>query len=144
MKFKNLIIIIALIFVYSCSGAKDALQGKKRSEQSDEFLVEKKNPLELPPDFGDLPVPLEQGEEENIQANNEVKVYPNPTRKQVYLTTTQNLEIEKVTVYNLQGKSLLNFDKDLETLSVEDLSTGIYLMKIETNRGVINKRLIKK
>ena len=71
MKFKNLIIIIALIFVYSCSGAKDALQGKKRSEQSDEFLVEKKNPLELPPDFGDLPTPIEQGEEENIQANNE-------------------------------------------------------------------------
>ena len=71
MKFKNLIIIIALIFVYSCSGAKDALQGKKRSEQSDEFLVEKKNPLELPPDFDDLPVPLEQGEGENIQANNE-------------------------------------------------------------------------
>ena len=71
MKFKNLIIIIALIFVYSCSGVKDALQGKKRSEQSDEFLVEKKNPLELPPDFGDLPVPLEQGEEENVQANNE-------------------------------------------------------------------------
>ena len=72
MKFKNLIIIIiTLIFVFSCSGAKDALQGKKRSEQSDEFLVEKKNPLELPPDFGDLPVPLEQGEEENVQANNE-------------------------------------------------------------------------
>ena len=71
MKFKNLIIIIALIFVYSCTGAKEALQGKKRSEQSDEFLVEKKNPLELPPDFDDLPVPLEQGEEENIQANNE-------------------------------------------------------------------------
>jgi len=70
MKFKNLI-IIALILVYSCTGAKEALQGKKRSEQSDEFLVEKKNPLELPPDFGDLPVPLEQGEEENIQANNE-------------------------------------------------------------------------
>ena len=71
MKFKNLIIIIVLIFVYACSGAKEALQGKKRSEQSDEFLVEKKNPLELPPDFDDLPVPLEQGEEENIQANNE-------------------------------------------------------------------------
>ena len=71
MKFKNLIIIIALIFVYSCSGAKDALQGKKRSEQSDEFLVEKKNPLELPPDFDDLPVPMEQGEGEIIQANNE-------------------------------------------------------------------------
>ena len=73
-----------------------------------------------------------------------LKVYPNPTQAQVYLTATQNLEIEKVTVYNLQGKSLLSFDKDLETLNVEDLSTGVYLMKIETNRGVINKQLIKK
>ena len=36
MKFKNLIIITVLsILVYACSGAKDALQGKKRSEQSD-------------------------------------------------------------------------------------------------------------
>ena len=71
MKFKSLVIIITFIFVYSCSGAKDALQGKKRSDKSDEFLVEKKNPLELPPDFDDLPVPLEQGEGEIIQANNE-------------------------------------------------------------------------
>ena len=59
MKFKNLIIIIALIFVYSCSGAKDALQGKKRSEQSDEFLVEKKSPLVMPPDYNELPIPKE-------------------------------------------------------------------------------------
>lgn len=73
-----------------------------------------------------------------------LKVYPNPTQAQVYLTATQNLEIEKVTVYNLQGKSLLNFNKDLEVLNVQDLSTGIYLIKIETNRGVINKQLIKK
>ena len=103
MKFKNLIIIIVLIFVYSCSGAKDALQGKKRSEQSDEFLVEKKNPLELPPDFGDLPVPMEQGEEENIQANNEqdikniLKIDTNEENSQE--TNNQSLEqliLEKI------------------------------------------------
>ena len=80
----------------------------------------------------------------NYDLSVSLKVYPNPTQAQVYLTANLNLEIEKVTVYNLQGKTLLIFDKDLETLNVEDLSTGIYLMKIETNRGVINKRLIKK
>ena len=31
-----------MLFLFSCSSAKDALQGKKRSENSDEFLVEKK------------------------------------------------------------------------------------------------------
>ncbi len=48
------------ILIYSCQSAKDALQGKKRSEQSDEFLVEKKNPLTLPPDFESLPIPGNQ------------------------------------------------------------------------------------
>ena len=50
--------------LFSCSGAKDALQGKKRSENSDEFLVEKKNPLTKPPDIDELPVPLDQEENE--------------------------------------------------------------------------------
>ena len=35
---------------------------KKRSENSDEFLVEKKNPLTVPPDINELPVPLDQEE----------------------------------------------------------------------------------
>ena len=63
MKSKNiniLIIVLVSIFLYSCETAKEALQGKKRSEQSDEFLVEKKNPLAMPPDFEKLPVPEEQ------------------------------------------------------------------------------------
>ena len=69
MKFKKIIIFLFLtLFLFSCTGAKDALQGKKRSEQSDEFLVEKKNPLTVPPDISELPVPLDQ--EEN-QINNE-------------------------------------------------------------------------
>ncbi len=70
MKFKKIIIFLFLMFfLFSCSGAKDALQGKKRSENSDEFLVEKKNPLTVPPDIDELPVPLDQ--EEQDQANNQ-------------------------------------------------------------------------
>ena len=65
MKFKKIIIFLSsLLFLLSCSGAKDALQGKKRSDNSDEFLVEKKNPLTVPPDIDELPVPLDQEEEE--------------------------------------------------------------------------------
>ena len=63
MKIKKItILLFFVLFLYSCSGAKDALQGKKRSENSDEFLVEKKNPLTVPPDIDELPVPLDQEE----------------------------------------------------------------------------------
>ena len=43
MENKKLIALLFLmVFLYSCTGAGDALTGKKRSENSDEFLVEKK------------------------------------------------------------------------------------------------------
>ena len=56
-KLNILIIILFSFFLYSCQIAKEALGGKKRSEQGDEFLVQKKNPLAMPPDYEKLPTP---------------------------------------------------------------------------------------
>ena len=53
---KITLIFISLFFVASCQSTKDAFTLKKKSN-TDEFLVEKKNPLVLPPDYGRLPVP---------------------------------------------------------------------------------------
>ena len=67
--FKNILLFILLISLYSCQSVKDALQGKKY-ESSDEFLVIKKNPLVLPPDFKKLPEPedpVNMSREETIE-----------------------------------------------------------------------------
>ena len=73
IKFNLLLIILIPLFLYSCASAKSALQGEKRSEQSDEFLVKKKNPLQMPPDMNKLPQPGDDFETENIQNNQDVK-----------------------------------------------------------------------
>ena len=52
----KIFLIILLLTLSSCEGVKNALTGKKY-ENSDEFLVIKKNPLVLPPNFNDLPSP---------------------------------------------------------------------------------------
>jgi len=55
--FKNIFLILLIFCVLSaCQSLKDGLTGKKQTN-SDEFLVKKKNPLSLPPDFENLPVP---------------------------------------------------------------------------------------
>jgi len=73
-KLTILIIILFSIVLYSCQSAKDALGGKKRSEQGDEFLVEKKNPLAMPPDYEKLPTPGNQEvSPETFSDNDEVK-----------------------------------------------------------------------
>ena len=64
MKNKIIIFFVLFFLLSACSG-----MGKKRSENSDEFLIEKKNPLVMPPDIEDLPLPEQAGniakEEEN-------------------------------------------------------------------------------
>ena len=48
-----------MLVTVSCQTLKNAVSGVKQ-ENSDEFLVQKKNPLVLPPDFTDLPEPYEE------------------------------------------------------------------------------------
>ena len=50
-----LFLIIAL-HISSCGTVKDAFSNQKKNS-SDEFLVEKKSPLVMPPEYGELPVP---------------------------------------------------------------------------------------
>ena len=74
-----LIIIIPIIFLNACNTLKDGFRSQKK-DSIDEFLVEKKSPLVMPPDFDELPLPSdtnenpEQLEESNIKSlisNNE-------------------------------------------------------------------------
>ena len=52
------IIIIPVIFLNACGTIKDGFKSQKK-DSVDEFLVEKKSPLVMPPDFDELPMPNE-------------------------------------------------------------------------------------
>ena len=60
MKFiYNTFLILAVSsFLFSC----ESIKMKKKADSGEEFLIEKKDPLVLPPDFSKLPKPNEQPE----------------------------------------------------------------------------------
>ena len=68
-----LILLLTFFYLSACQSAKDALTLKKK-ESGDEFLVEKKNPLVLPPDYGELPLPQDNAIKKIKEGENEVKV----------------------------------------------------------------------
>ena len=65
MKIFNFYIIIFSILLTSFQSIKDGLSCRK-TENSDEFLVKKKNPLVMPPKFMELPKPQEENNEDEI------------------------------------------------------------------------------
>ena len=66
-------IMLFMVLLTSCQSTQDALGGKTRSDNSDEFLVEKKNPLSMPPDFDELPIPENSIKNENEQEDQTLK-----------------------------------------------------------------------
>ena len=67
-KNKILLILVSCFILTACQSVKDGLSGNK-SNNSDEFLVQKKNPLVLPPNYLELPKP-----EDSILENEEVSL----------------------------------------------------------------------
>ena len=68
-QFKFYILIVIAILFSSCSTLKEGFTNQKKNN-SDEFLVEKKSPLVMPPDYNELPIPNEKN---TNKESNEIK-----------------------------------------------------------------------
>lgn len=69
-----------------------------------------------------------------------VSVYPNPANNYINVNATSN--IENVEVYTISGQKVGNFtaNSTTTTISTANLTSGLYLMKIHTENGVINQK----
>ena len=98
---KNIYILIVTIFLLSsCGGLKDAgkVLRNEKITTTDEFLVKKKRPLVLPPDYQKLPKPgeiknKENNEEENIKS---ILKAPKETTKKNKSSSTEKSILEKI------------------------------------------------
>jgi len=67
-------------------------------------------------------------------------LYPNPTKYSFTIDIEDNLEVEKVSIYNNLGQ-FIKSTKEL-TINTTNLNTGIYFVEIETTNGKATKKLI--
>ena len=71
-KYKSLFFVtLVSLFLSSCQSVQDGLTLKKK-ENTEQFLIEKKKPLIMPPDFDDLPEPGNlDAESEKVESEND-------------------------------------------------------------------------
>ena len=65
----SLLIIFSTIHISSCGSVQKAFDPQNKNT-SEEFLVEKKSPLSIPPSFEELPVPSNEKVNKENQINN--------------------------------------------------------------------------
>jgi hypothetical protein len=69
------------LFLFSCSGGLEGFKLKRKSTSGDEFLIEKKDPLVLPPDFSKLPNPDNETKETDKEESQVEIVFKNDNSK---------------------------------------------------------------
>ena len=101
-KIRVMLFLTIVFFTFqSCQTVKEGFTSQKK-KSTDEFLVEKKSPLVMPPDFNELPLPkISENieEEENEAGNNIEKLISNnnsPESSGVQDKNFENLIIEKI------------------------------------------------
>ena len=81
------------IFLLSCGTVKEGFSNQKKNS-SDEFLVEKKSPLVMPPDYGELPKP-DQNIDKSENNNEKIKELFSIENKDSEGVENQSLDIEE-------------------------------------------------
>ena len=99
MKMKKTILLIICASILSCSGLSEAKKVLKNEKirTTDEFLVKKKDPLEMPPDYENLPEPGSLKKSKNVNEEEKLKKILN----------AKNQNDEKITRSNSIEKSIL-------------------------------------
>ena len=69
---KLLILSIFIITLNSCGSIKEGFSSQKKNS-TDEFLVKKKSPLVMPPEFDELPIPGTDNQKQKNDENSEIK-----------------------------------------------------------------------
>jgi len=85
---------------------------------------------------------------QNLSINNnnwlcqKIQVYPNPTSDYINISFTNQIEINTVSIYNALGQLVFDTNK-FENIYISELSAGLYYLSINTNKGVVNKTMVR-
>jgi len=89
-------------------------------------------------DSTDLAIPT-------IKNNFSFSIYPNPTSDKITISMSKISNETQVSISDIQGKQILNtvfHNKKVFELNVSNFAKGIYLIKINTDNAIVNKKLI--
>ena len=78
------------------------------------------------------------------QLDKVIKVYPNPTTNYVDVSANEDVNIFLIDIYDVYGRRLwyAEVQGNRKRIDLTGWSSGMYLMRFDTNRGIVTKRFV--
>ena len=79
----------------------------------------------------------------NIQKDKSVHIFPNPVDNELHINT--NSPIKSYAIYNITGGLVKESHKLSENpINLSYLSSGVYILSINTEKGIAHQKIMKK
>ena len=86
------------------------------------------------------------GNQEN-ELDSSIRLFPNPTNGQLTLFNENNMDIETITIFDFNGRTIQELVVEESSIninfSIANIAQGIYFVKIKTNEASVVKRVLK-
>jgi len=71
-------------------------------------------------------------------------IYPNPVGDELKIQTSVDISDRLATVFDINGKRVLNINLTSNNLNVKMLESGVYLLRLESNGKIMTRKFVKK
>ncbi len=79
------------------------------------------------------------GIKENSTSN--LNLYPNPVQHTLFIDTED--QITNISIHSIDGRSITTSNTQDNSIDIAELSTGIYIALVKTNKGIIRRKILK-
>ncbi len=80
---------------------------------------------------------------EEKAAEQKISLYPNPVANELNIMNPGSATIQEINIYNLMGQLVKSAKGNAGSVNVSSLSAGTYLVKIVTDKGTIDRKIVK-
>lgn len=80
----------------------------------------------------------------NFEFENEFRLFPNPVGETLNVQSKNDMEIKSLEIYNVIGQLVIAVPNPMDKIDVSSLESGTYFVKVNTERGSANTKVIKK
>lgn len=96
----------------------------------------------LPPSKKTLYLDLRGKPQFNLEVD--INLYPNPSTNQIFIHANDNVQISSVDIFGMNGNLLQSKIINFETarIDVSEMNPGIYMARIETEKGMVMKKFV--
>lgn len=71
------------------------------------------------------------------------QVYPNPVNDQLNVQVANGVQIESATMFDVLGKATQVNVSANNTINTSNFASGLYILKLETSKGSVSKKIVK-